>query len=83
MHGDIVAASVGTGNTRLRELRHDRGNGRFQIEQAALVEDHGHAGGGHRFGDRSQIKDTGSGDARRIWLVGKPAKGFERNEFSA
>jgi hypothetical protein len=58
VHGDVAATGVSPRSTTSANS-HNGGDGRFQIEQSTLVQNHGHAGGGHYFGDRSQIKDAG------------------------
>ena len=58
----------------------DRG---VEIEQSPLVENHGHGGCGHDFGERSEIEDARSRDLRRGRIVGKTAKRFLGNKLSA
>ena len=54
----------------------------FEIEQAALVEDHSHRGRGNDFSERGEIEEARGGDFGRRWIVGETAEGFAGYEFS-
>ncbi len=65
------------------EFRDDRGDRRFQIKQAALVENHGHGGRGDDFGERSEIEEARGGDFGRSRIVGEAAEGLVGDQLSA
>ena len=58
------------------ELRDDRGDGGFEIKQAALVENHRHGGRGHNLGERGEIEDACGGDFGRSRIIGETAEGL-------
>jgi hypothetical protein len=69
--------------TIVGEFRDDRRDRGFEIEKAALIQDHGHRGRGDDFRERSQIEDARGRDFGRIRIVGETAEGFVGDEFSA
>jgi len=74
---DCVAPGIFSG-----ELCCDSHHGQVQVEQAAFVEDHGHAGSRDHFCNRGEIKNGGFGCFRRIGLVGEMAEGFQSYEIA-
>ena len=65
------------------EFGDDGGDRGFEIEQAALVEDHGHGGRGDDFGERSEIEEARGSHFGRCWIVGEASEDFVGDEFSA
>ena len=61
----------------------DGGDGGLQIQQAALVKNHRHGGGGDGFRDGGEIKDTVRGDGWGSGIVGETTEGVVGDEFSA
>jgi len=66
----------------ISEFGNDGRDGSFEIEQAALVENHGHGGRGDDLGERSEIEKTRGCDLGRTRIVCKAADGLVRDEFS-
>src|SRR5580698_5311172 len=66
-----------------RKFWNYRGDRCFEIEQAALVEDHRHGCRGHDLGERREIEDARSGDFGRTRIVGETTEGFVGDEFTA
>src|SRR5271165_5801985 len=58
----------------MAEFGEERGDRRFQIQQAALVEQHSHGCGRDNFCDRGEVKDRLPAYLVRIWLVGVAAE---------
>ena len=59
---DFVASGIG--RSIGEKLWQGAGDRRFQIEQAAFIEDHCHRRGGENFGQRRKIEKGGRGDCR-------------------
>ncbi len=67
--GDVAAAGVEFAAGVGQEFGDDADHGGFEFEQAALVEDHRHGGGGDGFGDGGEVEESCGGvTAWRIWL---------------
>jgi len=75
--GDGVAAGIFSG-----ELCRNRCHGQVEVEEAAFVENHGHASGGDDFCDGRQIKNSGGDDLRRIGFVGETTEGLQCDEVA-
>lgn len=72
--GDVAAVGVCSG-----EFGNDGSDGRFEIEQATLVEEHGHAGSGDNFGDGGQVEDGVRRYMGGVGFVGEMAESFQRD----
>ncbi len=64
------------------KLGHNGGDGGFEIEQSAFIQDHGHGGGGDDFRERSEIEEVGSGCVRGSGIIGEAAESLVRDQFS-
>src|SRR5579863_2393557 len=67
--GDLLTAGI-----VCRKIPHDRRDRHLQVEQAALVEDHGHGGRGHNFGQGSEIEDAAGRCLGRLRVISKAAE---------
>jgi len=65
------------------EFRDDSSDWGFEIEQAALVEDHRHGGRGDDFSQRSEIEDTRGRDLGRSRIICETADSLVGDELSA
>ena len=86
-HGYFVPAIVIVVKSAIVKLtakfRDDRRDRRFEIEQAALIEDHGHGGRGDDFGERGEIEEASCVDLGRSRIIRETAESFVGDKFSA
>ena len=75
--GNLVAAWI-----LACELSNDRSHWHIKIEQAALIKQHRHAGGGHDFRDGGQIEERFGRGWLRFRVVGEMAEGAKRNQIA-
>jgi hypothetical protein len=76
-HPQCNAVASGIFPGELCQYRHD---GQVEVEEAAFVENHSHAGGGDYFGYGSKIKNSLCGHFRRIGFVGETTEGLQSHE---
>ena len=77
---NVVAARVFRCLGSRGEFGDDRRHGDVKVEEAALVEQHGHGRCCHDFGEGCEIKERGGCDVLCIRFESKMAEGFERDE---
>ena len=78
-----VESDFAAANVIISEFGNNCSDWGFEIEQAALVEDHGHGGRRDHFSERSEIEEARGGDLRRSRIVGQAAESLVGHEFSA
>ena len=76
-------AGLVTGSAARHKAGQQLAQRRIQIEQAALVEQHGRSRGGHDLGEAGHVVDGLRGDGGRAFLIGKAAQCTLEHDFSA
>jgi len=74
---DVAAAGVGFFAGIGHEFGDHADYGSFQFEEAALVEEHRHGGGGDWFGQRGQVEESCGGRKGRVQFVGELSEGLK------